>query len=875
MITASILNLKKYKTLFLKSWLLPIIIIILGLALRVPTLGEFVTIDEPLWVNRSHYFLGGLLFAAYECPAIEFGRSFETTGKACTFQTGHPGITTMWSGTLGLLLYYWQTVYPDGINLPTFLQTLTTDSLDPALIRLTRLPLTIVASLFLGLYYILLKRLFNNQIALIATLLVTLSPFHIALSRVLHHDGLTTTFMLLSALMMIGYWLKEQPRSWLFASALLAGFAFLSKSVGWFLMPYALLVGLLGLYFRQQWSSKKEIWRLISQGAIWGAIAWLTFVIFFPAMWVIPKETISGIISANFNVASEGHVQYLLGQVSPDPGPLFYPLGWLLRASPLEIVGLLTLPLALCFIKCRGLDKSQPTGIQNNNFIPETLPGTSKSGYSALIALALFIITFLLFVSLSDKKAVRYFLPAFPIIDIFIAYGLLWLIDNLSKISFLHPIRRWTMPILTSIILLTQGYFVFSHYPYYFTYYNPLLGGTPAAAQIITIFGWGEGLNEAGAYLNQQPKAELLEVVTWNEGPLSPFFKGHVRRFSTSAAKDLQADYLVYYYSQLQLQRQRNMALWLYLYNHYAPAHRVTMHGLDYVLTYHNPIEHRVEWVKNSLPNKLGVFGYNLSFDGNLKLFWQNLGLEDQPKLWTGLSSATAEEIKWLPCIPAPDFAAEVTTPEAILESGCSLASIAPSSDLYDLHVGLSNDDANISPIPFPAGRLALKVDQAGKFMPLEPAAGLALMLEQELPAEAIALDIPFGTIVRLVGYQLNPPQWEAGKSNEVILYWQPLREADFVTSLLDQFQFTLNLTTTEAKEPLATTTIPVFPGHPTEQTLKRAAIIQTNYHLFIPHTLPPGEYLLDVCLTTTNQALSQIDGCLPLPVVIPPQTTD
>ena len=41
-------------------------------------------------------------------------------------------------------------------------------------------------------------------------------------------------------------------------------------------------------------------------------------------------------------------------------------------------------------------------------------------------------------------------------------------------------------------------------FPHYLAYYNPLLGGAPAAARLIPV-GEGEGLREAAEWLNLQP----------------------------------------------------------------------------------------------------------------------------------------------------------------------------------------------------------------------------------------------------------------------------------------------------------------------------------------------------------------------------------
>lgn len=53
-------------------------------------LDVFVTPDEYLWIERSGRFLAALLRADW----------------AATFQVGHPGLTTRWTGVLGILATY-------------------------------------------------------------------------------------------------------------------------------------------------------------------------------------------------------------------------------------------------------------------------------------------------------------------------------------------------------------------------------------------------------------------------------------------------------------------------------------------------------------------------------------------------------------------------------------------------------------------------------------------------------------------------------------------------------------------------------------------------------------------------------------------------
>src|SRR5690554_805560 len=89
----------------------PIVIslVLFGLTLlpRLPDLGHFLTADEFLWVDRSRNFLAGLTNPAFEC-STPVETWLTANGLACTLRTGHPGVTTMWTGSFGLLLRWLQ-----------------------------------------------------------------------------------------------------------------------------------------------------------------------------------------------------------------------------------------------------------------------------------------------------------------------------------------------------------------------------------------------------------------------------------------------------------------------------------------------------------------------------------------------------------------------------------------------------------------------------------------------------------------------------------------------------------------------------------------------------------------------------------------------
>jgi len=830
-------------------WIIPVAILLLALLVRTPGLDRFATADEYLWVDRSRQFVGGLLFADYECPPRlgGWGREFATRGWECTFQTTHPGVTTMWGGSLGLLLYYWGIARPSGGDLEAFLRTIDVSSLDPALLAFTRLPLAVAGALFVVLYYILLRRLLDQRIALLSTLLLALSPFHIALSRVLHHDALNAMFMVLSLLSMVGYWLQGWKRGWLFISGALAGIAFLTKAVSWLLIPYVVVVAMLSLYYRWQrgrWRGKSELWKLTTDGALWAAAAGLVFFAFFPAMWASPLQVVQGLIRP-YQLTQEGHIHYFLGQISSDPGPLYYPIGWLLRASPLEVLGLLGL-LVGAWQFCRRT--SCATLYQAVLNRPVSL------------ALAVFLVLFFLFGAVVEKKMVRYFLPAFPIMDVFAALGLLWLFKALARLVRIKKVDGYSLLALCGLILLVQGWLVLDNYPYYFTYYDPLLGGAPGAARLITV-GWGEGLDEAAAYVNQQPDAESSRVAAWYHQSFTPFFVGSGQPLGTQTGEALKADYVVYYRNQLQ-RRLQNMNEWHYFEEHHTPAHRVTLQGLDYALVYRNPIQHHVPPQLIDQSSLMNLFGYNLAADGGLTLFWQNLNLTGGQELWAGLAPAGIEdagqETYWVACAPEPAFAAEAEVPGSILESLCRLDKADAPTGFYHLRLGLNNGAA-IPPTELPTPHIAISVDSTGHFI-----ASLAPLREDMLPDDIIPLNIPMGDMARLVGYRFEAADWRPGQENALFLYWQPTQRLD--VSLVAVFQVALSLSSSAEAEPVLTTIYPVLPHSPPLDDLGTGAVLPARYPLVLPATLSPGDYSLDVCLTTVA---SETVRCLPLPIAL------
>jgi hypothetical protein len=121
-------------------------------------------------------------------------------------------------------------------------------------------------------------------------------------------------------------------------------------------------------------------------------------------------------------------------------------------------------------------------------------------------------------------------------------------------------------------------------YPYYLSYYNPLLGGGPAAQRTVMV-GNGEGLDQVADWLNSRPNAADLWVVSHSFDILQALIVG-----SGEALRDRvpsNADYVVLYRFQIQIGHSPRV-LDEYL-NRHAPEHVVWINGVEYARIYRGP----------------------------------------------------------------------------------------------------------------------------------------------------------------------------------------------------------------------------------------------------------------------------------------------
>jgi hypothetical protein len=573
-------------------------------------LNVFITPDEYLWIERSGEFLAALLRADW----------------AATFQVGHPGLTTRWTGVLGILATYLPRLQRasgqwlvDGHPLTSLrtapFQDLLADMSAhlPEVLAATRYPTAILTSMgVVGLYF-LVRPLFGQRAALLSAVILALEPFYLALSRIIHHDALSTTFMALSLLSFMVYLRERGPFHYLALSGLMAGLAFLSKSPSLFLVPFTALLSL-GAYWTQGGSLWPLDWRRVAElgrdWVIWGLVAALVFALLWPAMWVDPLGTIQGVIDKASGYAASPHERgnFFLGKVGLDPGPFFYPVALLFRLTPLTLLGLggsllLLFRLSSEAYRNRRRLPNPPRADPHRWRIVQQRPELVEGIFS----LWAFILLYVLFMTTGAKKFDRYLLPIFPVIDVLAALGLLALGEvvwewycrmvncksTTSEVPRLPPFRVSALSL--GLVLLLQAGFALPHYPYYLTYYNPLLGGIRQAAQIMLV-GWGEGYEQAACYLNQKEDAAHLRVATWYAKQcIGPFFSGQAYKLNVSGQEPIgvvpwyDTDYVVSYINQVQ--RDIPTTATVSFFRSQQPEYVVHIKGLDYASVYKVPQE--------------------------------------------------------------------------------------------------------------------------------------------------------------------------------------------------------------------------------------------------------------------------------------------
>jgi hypothetical protein len=605
-----------------RRWPESLAIVLLVAAIWVPRgllLDRFVTIDENKWVTRSANFYTALAQGDF----------------ADTFQQEHPGVTTMWAGTGGLVRRFpaYKDISPGQVEPDEYRRLLETQGYSVVeLLAAGRFFMVLANTIALSLAFLFARRLLGLLPAFVGFLLIALDPFHTAHSRFLHLDALLSSFLLLALLAFLSF-LHSRRLSHLLVSGFAAALSWLTKSPGAFLIPAVVLLAAFDAWSHGSDSGgthfSTRAWQFVWPLAIWTLVAIAVFVALWPAMWVDPFGTLSQVLAPALDSAAGGHENpiFFNGQVYSDGrvlSPWFYPLTFLWRTTPIVLAGLLFSAVAFAF-------KHEPLN----------QPKTRRT----VASLVLFVIVFTLLQNLGTKKFDRYLLPVYAPLDLVAAMGWVaaaaWLKTRRQSL-----IRQYAPPLLLVALLLVQTVGTLQTFPYYLSYYNPVMGGSSRAPEVMQI-GWGEGLDQAARYLDGQKNSHNLKVAAWYyERSFYHFFSGSSRPIplqhdiSPAQLQDvLGSDYIVIYIHQWQRQTPRQLLSYL---AQLTPVHSIWIDGLEYARIYKpgvpdRPPEPAQLVAEGNLGNLARLVGYDpppplqapLGTSLPLTLTWECLGIFD------------------------------------------------------------------------------------------------------------------------------------------------------------------------------------------------------------------------------------------------------
>ena len=720
---------------------------VLALVPRLLGLSTFLTADEPDWVIWSARFAQALTLGDW----------------AGTSQTNHPGVTTMWSGTMGLLAYH----FPLGRGLAgeTFSSLLSRVGEQsflptPDMLPFLRFTIAFLSAACVAAAYLLARRTFDRKVALLGAIFIALDPFFVAHSRILHQDALASMFMMLAVLAGVTYLVADRKLMYLVVSGMTTSLAGLSKASSLALGPC--VVFLFGVVYLLELVRNRGQWRqIVFEGlrglVVWGTAAAVTFYVVWPAMWDNPVGTLWRMLTESAELAEGGHMQFFHGQILGDAGVWFYPVVLLFRTTPFTLVGL------VCAVVYLVIGRGRSASWQRAR--------------SAVILYLLYAVAFAIFITFSPKKQDRYLLPVLLIIDFCAAWGLLGItrlvvgrVKGQSGVWWDRLSYGVVALCLVAMVVVTVIY-----HPYYLSFYNPLVGGS-AQAQKELLIGWGEGMDLVGRYLNQKERPESLTVSAVRFQLLAPFFSGTVTKTVTSSASSVAADYIVTYVNQVQRMGAES-DLWTY-FQHEMPEAVFRLHGIDYAWLYSNTITRETPdfsvSVGGDFADKLRLLGYNVD---------PRLGQVILDMFWEVLDTITE------------DYSVSVRLLDSsghlwVQEDSWPMRGLLPTSELP---VGYTLRDKRVLSLPagMPAGSYTVEVyvysGAFGENLPIVSSgrgdlslglrAGSIYLSKQPAQPENVEpqyrVGIELTDEIRLLGYDLVTGPVQPGEKVPLLLYWQ------------------------------------------------------------------------------------------------------
>ena len=320
----------------------------------------------------------------------------------------------------------------------------------------TRLPVALIGTFFIPIFYLLLRKFINDKIAFVTSMLLALDPISVGLSRWLHQDMAMTAFSVLSLML----FLVSKRKLSIVASAFFASMAILTKPQG-FLLPITLIIVSVIAFL-----TKQKVY--IKQLLVWLVLTAAFTILFFPYLWSNPVGNMLHYLSFQVSNVDLGNLTYFNGQITNNPPWYYYFVIFPFRVPESVLVGFLT-GFVLLLINFK------------NNFLKNKLFQT------ALVYSVIFVFV----ISSSDKKlGIRYLYGIWPYIYILAASGLIFLERFISR-----PLKK----VYWLVVFLFPVWGILKFYPSYYLFYNHFIG--PQQFQSLESVGYCDSVKPAIEYL--------------------------------------------------------------------------------------------------------------------------------------------------------------------------------------------------------------------------------------------------------------------------------------------------------------------------------------------------------------------------------------
>jgi hypothetical protein len=315
---------------------------------------------------------------------------------------------------------------------------------------------------------------------------------------------------------------------------------------------------------------------------VWLGLLALVYFVLWPGMWVAPGKMLYEVYGNAFSYAFQGARLQVTHELQPSTfslavaggtfGSFVNSIIW--RATPMSWAGFL---LACIFFFARGDGKF--------------LTVSKKMAFYLLVTAVMFL---LLFSLAKGRNSPHYIMTSHVSMDAIAALGWCSLLGWWGKkwgtgiSSSARPeLGRRVIAGVAVLLVSLQLASALVFYPYYYTYYNPIwakVTGQTFASD------YGEGFEQAAAYLAEKPNAETLKVFSFRgRGPFSYFFPGQTIILNplfieepgmTSMFERLsQADYLVI--NDSLAPRTERSALFVQGLSSAQPEHDIYINGVS------------------------------------------------------------------------------------------------------------------------------------------------------------------------------------------------------------------------------------------------------------------------------------------------------